>query len=47
LIKRGGGEQQEMEFLQEHQIIRGLSSYGNIVRAALRREPAVLQPLES
>ena len=45
LIKRGGGEQQEMEFLQEHQIIRGLSSYGNIVRAAIRREPVVLGPV--
>jgi transposase len=45
LIKRGGGEQQEMEFLQEHQIIRDLSSYGNIVRAAIRREPVVLGPV--
>jgi len=46
LIKRGGQPQQELEFLQAHQIIRDLSSYGHIVRAALRREPAVLQPVE-
>ena len=47
LIKRGGGEQKEFEFLQEHEIIRDLSSYGHIVRAAIRQEPARLQPLES
>jgi len=46
LIKRGGGEQEEFEFLREHEIIRDLSSYGHIVRAALGREPAILQPLE-
>jgi transposase len=46
LIKRGGNEQEQFEFLQEHEIIRDLSSYGHIVRAALRREPAVLPPLE-
>ena len=45
LIKRGGEEQQELEFLQEHQIIREMSSYGNIVRAAIRREPVVLEPV--
>lgn len=45
LIKRGGEEQQELEFLQEHQIIRDMSSYGNIVRAAIRREPVVLEPV--
>jgi transposase len=42
LIKRGTGQQEEFEFLQEHQIIRDLSSYGHIVRAAIRQEPAVL-----
>jgi transposase len=47
LIKRGTGQQEEFEFLQEHQIIRNLSSYGHIVRAAIRQEPAVLEPLES
>jgi transposase len=47
LIKRGGNEQEEFEFLQEHQIIRDMSDYGQIVRASIRREPAALQPLES
>ena len=47
LIKRGGGQQEEFDFLQEHQIIRNLSSYGHIVRASIRQEPAILQPLES
>ena len=47
LLKRGGGPQEEFEFLQEHQIIRDLSSYGHIVRAAIGKEPALLQPLES
>jgi hypothetical protein len=47
LIKRGGSEQEEFEFLQEHQIIRDMSDYGQIVRASIRREPAALQPLES
>jgi transposase len=45
LVKRGGQEQEEMAFLQEHQIIREMSSYGNIVRAAIRREPVVLEPV--
>ena len=47
LIKRGGGEQEAFEFLAEHEIIRDLSSYGHIVRAAIRREPAIPQPVES
>jgi transposase len=47
LIKRGGRGQEEFEFLQEHQIIRDMSDYGQIVRASIRREPAVLQPLKS
>lgn len=47
LIKRGGQEQEEMAFLQEHQIIREMSSYGNIVRAAIRRQPVVLEPVPS
>ena len=45
LIKRGGRQQEEFGFLQEHQIIRDLSSYGQIVRASIREEPAALQPL--
>ena len=47
LIKRGGGGQEQFEFLQEHEIIRDLSSYGHIVRASLRQEPAVTEPVES
>ena len=46
LIKRGGNEQEEFEFLAEHEIIRDLSSYGHIVRASIRQEPAILQPVE-
>jgi hypothetical protein len=46
LIKRGaGGQQQEFEFLQEHEIIRDVSHYGDLVRASLRGEPqAVATP---
>ena len=47
LIKRGGNEQEQFEFLQEHEIIRDLSSYGHIVRASIRQEPAIPQPVES
>ena len=47
LIKRGGNQQEQFEFLQEHEIIRDLSSYGHIVRASLRQEPAVPEPVES
>jgi hypothetical protein len=47
LIKRGGGEQEQFEFLQEHEIIRDLSSYGHIVRASLRQGPAIPEPVES
>jgi hypothetical protein len=45
LIKRGGKPQEEFSFLAEHEIIRDLSSYGHLVRAAIGEEPAVLQPL--
>jgi len=47
LIKRGGSEQEEFVFLQEHEIIRDLSSYGHIVRAAIGQQPAILEPVES
>lgn len=40
LLKRGGGKQEEFEFLQEHEIIRDMSEYGQLVRASLRGEPA-------
>ena len=45
LIKRGGHRQAEFEFLQEHEIIRGLSDYGRLVRASLHLEPAISQSL--
>jgi transposase len=47
LIKRGGEEQGQFEFLQEHEIIRDLSSYGHIVRAAIGRQPAIVDTVES
>jgi transposase len=47
LLKRGGHEQESFDFLQEHEIIRNLSSYGQIVRACVGQEPAVLEPVES
>ena len=43
LLKRGGDRQQEFDFLQEHQIIRDMTEYGQLVRASLRQEPAILQ----
>ena len=36
LIQRGGPKQEEMEFIDEHPIIRDMSDYGQIVRASLR-----------
>jgi transposase len=45
LIQRGGGEQESFEYLAEHEIIRDLSSYGHIVRAAIQQQPAIPQPL--
>ena len=47
LLKRGGDEQEQFDFLQEHEIIRDLSSYGHIVRAAIRQEPAIPEPVET
>jgi len=35
LIKRAGPKQQELEFIDEHPIIRDISDYGQIVRASL------------
>jgi hypothetical protein len=45
LIRRGGDRQEEFEFLQQHQIIRDLSEYGQLVRASLRGEPAGIETL--
>jgi len=36
LIQRGGGKQQEIEFIDEHPIIRSMSDYEAIVRTSLR-----------
>ena len=36
LIKNGGSKQEEFAFIDEHPIIRDLSDYGAIVKAALR-----------
>lgn len=36
LIQRGGPKQEEMEFIDEHPIIRDMSDYGQIVRASLK-----------
>jgi len=36
LIQRGGPKQQELEFIDEHPIIRSLSDYEAIVRTSLR-----------
>jgi transposase len=46
LIKRGGVQQEQFEFLAEHEIIRDLSNYGQIVRASIHQDPAALEPLE-
>ena len=35
LVKREGGKQQEFDFLAEHEIIRDLSDYGQVVRSSL------------
>lgn len=40
LLDRSGGRQEQMAFIEEHPIIRGLADYGEFVRAALHREPA-------
>ena len=45
LIKRGGDTQETFEFLQEHEIIRDMSEYGQLVRASLRGEPAMAETL--
>ena len=36
LNQRGGAKQEELEFIDEHPIIRDMSDYGQIVRASLR-----------
>ena len=36
IIKQGGNKQQQMEFIDEHPIIRDMSKYGEFVKSALR-----------
>ncbi len=36
LIQRGGCKQEQLEFIDEHPIIRDISDYGAIVKASLR-----------
>jgi transposase len=36
IVKRGGSKQQQMEFIDEHPIIRDMSNYGEFVRSVLR-----------
>jgi transposase len=44
LIQRGAGKQQPFEFLSEHEIIRDLAEYDQLVEAALHREPLRIEP---
>jgi transposase len=39
LIRHGGGEQEQFEFIQTHPIIRDLAEYGRLAQAAIRQEP--------
>jgi hypothetical protein len=36
LIARGGAKQQEIEFIDEHPIIRDMTDYGDLVRSSLK-----------
>lgn len=36
LIERGGEKQQEIQFIDEHPIIRDLSDYGNLVKSSFK-----------
>jgi len=36
LIERGGSKQQEIQFLDEHPIIRDLSDYGDLVKSSFK-----------
>ena len=39
LIQRKAAKQEQLEFVQEHPIIRDISVYGELVREALQRPP--------
>jgi transposase len=46
LIRRGGRQQEQFEFIEQHPIIRDLAEYGQLVRAAIRQEPFACTPGE-
>ena len=46
LIRRGGPVQEQFEYLACHEIIRDLADYGELVAAALRREPLLAATCE-
>ena len=39
LIQRQAPKQEQLEFMQEHAIIRNINVYGELVREALRKPP--------
>ena len=39
LIDRQAAKQEQLEFMQEHPIIRNLDVYGDLVRSSLRKPP--------
>jgi hypothetical protein len=39
LIKRKAAKQEQLEFMQEHPIIRSMDVYGDLVRNSLRKPP--------
>lgn len=43
LLKRDGDLQESFEFLAEHEIIRDMAEYGQLVQASFRQEPLIVQ----
>jgi len=39
LIQRNAAKQEQMEFMQEHPMIRNIEVYGDLVRKSLRKPP--------
>lgn len=44
LIKRKAAKQEQLEFMQEHPLIRSMDVYGDLVRNSLRKPPPSWQP---
>jgi hypothetical protein len=44
LVKRQAAKQEQLEFMEEHPIIRDIGIYGDLVRSSLRRPPPNLRP---